>query len=192
MNRKPLPTELLKRPFSLAEALSYGLSKSYLTRMVKAGLLERLGRGVYQVSSADPEKREELYHIATLRCGTPSAICLLSALDHYHLTDQIPKRTWMLVPASKRVRASDLKLIRSRNPHWKIGIRKTRQYWITTLDRTLIDCIVYMRLIGSQVALSALKLAIGQNKTKPGTLYDLAKKMKVAHRIRPYVQVLTS
>ena len=192
MNRKPLPPELVKRPFSLAEAVSYGLSKSYLTRMVKAGRLERLRRGVYQVSSADLGEGEDLYQIATLRCGIPSAICLLSALDYYHLTDQIPKRTWVLVPASKRVIAPDLKLVRSRNPHWKIGIRKTRQYWITTLDRTLIDCIVYMRLVGNQVALSALKLAISQNRTKPGTLYDLAKKMNVAHRIRPYVEVLAS
>ncbi len=158
--------------------------------MVKVGRLERVRRGVYQVSNADLGEKEELYHIATLRCGIPSVICLLSALDYYHLTDQIPKRTWVLVPDSKRVVAPDLKLVRSRRPQWNIGIRKTKRYWITTLDRTLIDCIVYMRLIGNQVALYALKRAIAQQKTKPRVLLDLAKKMNVAHRIRPYVEVL--
>ncbi len=112
--------------------------------------------------------------------------------DHYHLTDQVPKRTWVLVPESKRVIARDLKLVRSRNPQWEIGIRKTQRYWITTLERTLIDCIIYKRLMGSQVALSAMKRAIVQNKTKPGALYDLAKKMGVDHRIRPYVEALAS
>ncbi len=192
MKQKPLPTQLLSKPFSLEEALSYGLSKSYLTRMVQAGVLERLSRGVYQVSSAELEEKEELYHVATLRCGIPSAICLLSALEYYHLTDQVPKQTWVLVPESKRVRARNLKLVRSRNPQWEIGIRKTKRYWITTLDRTLIDCIIYRRLVGSQVALSALKRAIAQNKPKPAALYDLAKKMGVVHRIRPYVEVLAS
>ncbi len=192
MNRKRLPVQLSKKPFSLEEALSYGLSKSYLTRMVQAGVLERLCRGVYQASNPDPEEREELYQVATLRCGIPSAICLLSALEYYHLTDQVPKKTWVLVPESKRVTARDLKLVRSRDPRWEIGIRKTKRYWITTLDRTLIDCIIYKRLIGSQVALSALKRAIAQNRAKPGALYGLAKKMRVDHRIRPYIEVLTS
>ena len=160
--------------------------------MVKAGLLERLSRGVYQISSADLGEKQELYQVATFRCGFPSSICLLSALEYYHLTDQVPKQTWVLVPESKRVIDGDLKLVRSRNPHWKIGIRKKKRYWITTLDRTLIDCIIYKRLVGNQVALSALKRAIAQNKTKPGALYDLAKKMSVAHRIRPYVEVLAS
>ncbi len=77
-------------------------------------------------------------------------------------------------------------------PHWEIGIRKTKRYWITTLDRTLIACIIYKRLVGNQVALPALKRAITQNNTKPGSLYDLAKKMRVAHRIRPYIEVLAS
>ena len=108
------------------------------------------------------------------------------------MTDQVPKQTWVLVPESKRVIDGDLKLVRSRYPHWKIGIRKTKRYWITTLDRTLIDCIIYKRLVGNQVAFSALKRAIARNKTKLGALYDLAKKMSVAHRIRPYVEVLAS
>jgi len=160
--------------------------------MVQAGLLERLSRGVYQATNRNRGEREELYHIATLRCGIPSAICLLSALEYYHVTDQVPKKTWVLVPESKRVTARDLKLVRSRDPRWEIGIRKTKRYWITTLDRTLIDCIIYKRLIGSQVALWALKQTIAQNRTKPGALLDLAKKMRVDHRIRPYIEVLTS
>jgi predicted transcriptional regulator of viral defense system len=192
MIKKPLPRKLSNRAFSLDEALSYGLSKSYLTRMVQAGLLERMSRGVYQITSANPGEKEELYHIATLRCGVPSAICLLSALDYYHLTDQVPRRTWILVPESKRIIARHLKMVRSRSPQWEIGIRKTKRYWITTLERTLIDCIRYKRLVGSQVAVSALKRAITQKKIKPGALYDLAKKMHVSHRVRPYVEVLAS
>lgn len=160
--------------------------------MVASGLLERPSRGVYRASDAEENPGEDPYQVATLRCGFPSAVCLLSALERYHLTDQIPKHTWMLVPDTKRVSSSDLKLIRSRNPQWEIGIKKNKKYWITTLERTLVDCLFYRRMIGNQVALEALKLALSQKKVKLGSLYDLAKKMGVIHRITPYLEALAS
>ncbi len=189
---KALPQRLQKRPFSTQEALSHGLSKVSLTRMVVSGLLERPSRGVYRASNAEENLGEAPYQVATLRCGLPSAVCLLSALEHYHLTDQIPKQTWMLVPDTKRVVSSDLKLIRSRNPQWEIGIRKNKKYWITTLERTLVDCLLYRSMIGSQVALAGLKTAIQEKKIKLGSLYDMAKQMGVIHRISPYLEALAS
>src|SRR3989338_6852812 len=190
--KKSIPQKLLHGPFLVKEALACGLSKAYLTRMVKAGALERLSWGVYQVSGVDQGTSEELYRVATLRCGVPSAICLLSALDYYHVTDQIPKKTWVLVHQRKRVSSKDLKLIRSRNPQWKIGIIKTKDYWITSLERTLVECLLYKRWIGSQVALLALKQALSEKKVKLGTVYDMAKKMGVEHRIYSYIEVLAS
>ncbi len=187
-----MPSPLLKNPFSVREALSLGLSKAYLTRRVKAGTLARLSRGVYQVSGANEGIGEHLYKIAALRCGMPSAICLLSALENYHVTDQISKKTWVLVPEPKRVSSKDLKLIRSRHPQWEIGIRKGKDYWITTLERTLIDCLLYKRLVGSQIALEAIKQALTQKKVKLGSLYDMAKKMGAEHRVRPYIEALAS
>lgn len=190
--KKVVPLQLVKRPFSAHEAVSLGLSKATLTRMVKTGHLDRLSRGVYQESGGGDETGEDRYRIAALRCGTPSVICLLSALEHYHVTDQIPKEVWILVPESKRIASKELKLVRSRNPQWNLGIRKTKQYWITTLERTLIDGLVYRRLIGSQVALEAMKQAVAQKKVKLGDLYDMAKKMGVEHRVRPYIEALAS
>ena len=131
--KKALSLQRLKRPFSAKEAPSLGLSKATLTRRVATGQFDRLSRGVYQVSEKNDETGEDRYRVATLRCGTPSAVCLLSALDRYHVTDQIAKEVWMLVPDSKRVVSKELKLVRSRNPQWNIGIRKTKDYWITTL-----------------------------------------------------------
>ena len=60
------------------------------------------------------------------------------------------------------------------------------------MERTLIDCLVYKRLIGSQVALEAMKQAIAQKTVKLGDLYDMAKKMGVEHRVRPYIEALAS
>lgn len=198
--------KLISRPFSTKEAIKSGLSKTDLTRLVKESVLDRLSHGVYEVSEetlsgkglADDSSSnqytdsEKDYIAATLKCGTPSAICLLSALEYYHVTDQITDRTWMLVPAIKRVTSSRLRLLRVRNPQWNKGIQKNKNYWITTLERTLIDCLLYKRLIGTQVALEALKHAVSQKKVKLKDILDLAKKMKVLHRILPYLEVLAS
>lgn len=168
------------------------MSKASLSRMAKTGILERLSRGVYRVSGIDDSTGEDSYQMATLRCGWPSAICLLSAMEHYHVTDQIAKQLWVLVPAAKRVAAKDLKLIRSRNPMWNIGISKTKGYWMTTLERTLVEGLLYKKLIGHQVAIAALKQALAQRKVNLGQTVNMANKMGVAHRIRPIIETLGS
>ncbi len=183
---------LPKRPFSYQEALKLGLGQHIIKKLLAQGLIERITRGVYQLTAQAGITGENLFKTATLRCGLPSSVCLLSALEHHHLTDQIAKKVWMLVPESKRVQARELKLIRSRCPKWDIGIKKTEGYWITTIERTLIDCIVYKRIVGSQVALSALKQAVAHNKVKLGSLYDMAKKLKVDHRVHSYIEALAS
>ena len=186
MNIRDLP----KEPLTYQEILNIGITRHHLMKFLSEGLMERLSRGVYQVSELAEGLPEDQYRAATLRCGTPSSVCLLSALDHYNLTDQIPKEVWMLVPDAKRVRAKELKLIRSRCPKWDIGIKKTKGYWITTIERTIIDCLVYKRLVGSQVALSALKKAVSQRKAKLNSLYNMAKQLKVEHRVRSYIEAL--
>lgn len=189
---KSVPKNLLKQPFSTQEAVKCGLSKATLVRMVKSGVLDRISLGVYQVSERNGYDRESLYQVATLRCGLPSAICLLSALEHYNLTDEISRHTWILVSASKRIASSSLKLVRSRNPHWEVGIKKRNGYWITSIERTLVDCILSMRKIGSQIALSALKRALSEKKVKLGRIMDIAKQMGVEKRILPYIQAFSS
>ncbi len=183
---------LPKVPFSFREAVASGMTKYTLKQLMDQGVVEKLGRGIYQLVCPDDDLEENQYRVATLRCSLPSSICMLTALEHYHVTDQIPKKIWVLVPAPKRVVSKDLKLIRSRNPQWKIGIQKTKDYWITTLERTLIDCLLYKKLIGNQVALEAIKQAMAQKKVKLGRLYDLAKKMGVEHRVRPTIEALAS
>lgn len=183
---------LPNRPFSYQEALKLGLGQHIVKKLLAQGLIERLSRGVYQLATRAAGVDEDLYRAATLRCGLPSSVCLLSALEHYNLTDQITKKVWMLVPDVKRIRARELKIIRSRCPKWDIGIKKTKYYWITTMERTIIDCLVYKRIVGSQVALAALKQAVAQKKVKLGSLYDMAKRLKVEHRVRSYIEALAS
>lgn len=192
MEMRDLPSPLAERPFTYQDAVREGLTKYDLTQLMQNGIIERIARGVYIPEDFDSTEPEGQYLLATVQCGTPSAICLLSALDHYHVTDQIPRQVWMMVPQSKRIQSGTVKLIRARNPKWDVGIDKTNPYWITTLPRTLVECLLYKHRIGSDVAISALKTAVKEKKTTLSDVLKMAGDLGVQHRIVPYIETLAS
>ncbi len=181
-----------KRPFKFQQAIAAGMTKYELYKLVKAGAIEKINRGIYQISEQEEQIDENQFKVATLRCGKLSAICLVSALAHYQLTDQIPRSIWILVPAPKRVQDKSLRLVRSRNPVWDVGIVRTRDYNITSIERTLIDCLIFKRLVGLQTAISALREALKQRKVKLGDLFDIAKKMGVLNQVRSYLEAFSA
>lgn len=215
-----IPENLLFRPFSTVEALENGISRSKLTRLVQSGALERLSWGIYQVSDDilseegldddnsygmgstsekgtgdssrgdDYTSLEEQFIIASLKCGMPSAICLISALEQYNLTDLIPGKTWIMVPDSKRVSDQNIKVLRTRNPYWDIGIIKEKEYWITNIERTIIDCFVHAKLVGKNTAIEALKRAVNDLKIKPNKIFDMSVKLNAKHIVMPYLEMI--
>ena len=189
-----LPKKLLAQgPFTYQDALDEGLNQHAVEKLLKQGLIERVLRGIYVPADYDNTDPEAQYALATLQCGFPSCICLLSALDYHHVTDQIPNKVWIMVPQKKRVQSKHLKLIRARNPQWNIGIDKTNKgYWVTTLSRTLVECLLAKHRLGSDVAISALKTALQDKKIKLQDVYNIAIQMGVKERIFPYIETLAS
>jgi predicted transcriptional regulator of viral defense system len=184
-----LPAKLQQQPFTVRQAAHEGLSFYDLSQLVSAGSLEQLSRGIYRVSGIDISE-EDQFRMATLRVRPPSAICLISALSYYHLTDIIPKKTWIMVPANKRTSDPGLKLYRTRNPNWDVGIEKHRGYAITTVERTLVECLTQRSRLGTPIGLEALRLATKSKATTLSKVVDIAKELKLLHRIFPYIEAL--
>lgn len=184
-----IPAKLRESPFTLNQAENLGLSRYSLKKLVAEGTIELIARGVYRATHEDISE-EDQFRIATLRVGTPSAICLVSALSFYGLVDSIPKRTWIMVPVSKRTKYSDLKLLRTRNPNWLIGIEKHQGYAITALERSVVDVLCARTRVGTQIGIEALRKAVQSKKTTLGKLMDMAVKLDVSHRVRPYIEAL--
>ena len=185
-----LPSQLREKPFSLSQAAKLGVSRYVLGKLLSEGVVEQLARGVYRASKGDISE-EDQYQAATLRVGTPSAICLISALSHYQLTDTIPKKTWIMVPLSKRTAYRDLKVFRTHHPGWEIGIEKREGYSITSLERTIVDCLNLRARIGTQIGIEALRKAVTSKNTTLAKIMEMAVKLDVVHRIRPYIEALT-
>ena len=185
-----LPSKLQEKPFTLRQAAQLGLSFYELSKLVSSGVVEQMARGIYRAAGGDIGE-EEQYRVATLRVGTPSAICLLSALSHYHLTDVIPKKTWIMVPGQKRTSDRTVKLFRARNPNWKIGIQREDGYSITSIERTLVDCLTQRSRLGTNTSMAALRTAVESKKTMLSKVLEMAKELGVVHRILPYIEALS-
>ena len=184
-----IPKILRKSPFTYRQAMDQGLTQGALQSLVESGDLEHVSRGIYRATDQDYNE-ENQYRTATLLMGAPSAICLISALAHYGVTDLIPKKTWIMVPHTKRSQHRELKLQRSRSPEWNIGIESRQGYSITSLERTIVEALCYRNKIGTSVAVDALRKAVSSKKTSLSKIMAMAKQMSVLHRVIPYIETL--
>lgn len=195
MNRKKLKKSILKslngKILTRKDLVSKGLTDNHIKSFVKDGDLERISRGVYQVAGGETDINSEvLFKIATLRMNCKSAVCLLSALEFYHLTDVISKKVWLMVDKQNRTAKSDIRVFRTANPYWNSGIRKEKGYSITTIERTLVDCLVQKKLIGTHTAIAAIKTAISKKETTLAKVIDMATGLGVEHRLYIYFESL--
>lgn len=183
---------LMEVPFTPEKARKNGISYSSLRRLLQKEVIEKLERGVYQISKPGVSSGaiEDTFTLASTRIGAPNAICLLSALEYYHLTDEISSQIWLLVPLTKRSTHPDLRIIRTSKPCWNIGIEKHKGFRITSLERTLVEALTNTRHLGRILGIEALKQALSEQKTTLGKVTETASKLGLFHRIQPIIEVL--
>lgn len=183
MKYDKIPPSLAKKGiFTYSQAVSHGLSQYGIEQLVKQERLERIGRGLYQLPTGS-FGNEDIYRQATVTAGFPCAICLWSALVFYDLTDEIDRETWVWVPLSKRVKSKSIHAVRRANPQWRTGIDKHEGYWITSIERTLVEALAYPRYIGTLAAHSAMRRALSKKQTDISKILTMAKQLNFFHRI---------
>lgn len=189
-NSLNIPNFLKKSPFSVSQAGEYGIARHHLYYLVKKGVLEKVERGIFRVPAMDIDE-EDSFKMATLTVGPKSAICLLSALFYYNLTDEIPYQVWIMVEKNKRTSLKNLKLIRVAHPKWDIDIEKHSGFSITSIERTLIECIIGTRFLGKMLGIEALKKAIVQKKTTLNKIISTASKLRNINKIQRILETLS-
>ena len=167
------------------------ISKSSITKLCKEGTLERVSRGVYlnHNSKKDlPIEYEDLFYtVMSIKHGV---ICLISALSYYDLTEEIPRKFWIAIPANKKPLARDnIKFIRLRN--YELGIKTINisgvKVNIYDVERTIVDS---FRFLSIETAIKALKEYFKTNpKPDISKLLNYSRILRV--NIKPYIEVLT-
>lgn len=166
-----------------------------LTRLTAAGLVEKVGRGLYRLPERDGSEHESLVAIAT---KVPQAVfCLLTALQFHELTTQLPRQVWIAMPRGShapRIDYPPIKMIQVSGDAYSAGIevveRDQVQLRVYGVAKTVADCFKHRNKIGLDVALEALRDARAQRKASADDLWHYAKICRVANVMRPYLEAI--
>lgn len=178
--------------FTLAYARKQGIYPSLIAYYQKTGLLERIGRGLYKVTSAKlhipPQWEDLVYAVLSIPSGH---VCLISALALYDMTDEIPRKHWIAISNKKfPIKRPGTKIVRMRNMQVGQSSINLGEISVPIFDkeRTVVDA---FRYLSYAVAIKALKAYLGQGKPDINKLYGYTKKLRVK-KIVPYILSLTT
>ena len=166
-----------------------------LTRLIAAGLLDRVGRGLYRLPGHPISEHEGLMVVAT---KAPQAVfCLLTALQFHGLTTQLPRQVWIAMPRgshSPRIDYPPIRMVQMAGRAHLSGVEehlcngvKVRIY---SPAKTVADCFKHRNKIGLDVALEALKDAWRTRKASADDLWRYAQDCRVATVMRPYMEAV--
>lgn len=166
-----------------------------LTRLIAAGLLDRVGRGLYRLPGHPISEHEGLMVVAT---KAPQAVfCLLTALQFHGLTTQLPRQVWIAMPRgshSPRIDYPPIRMVQMAGSAHLAGVEehlcngvKARIY---SPAKTVVDCFKHRNKIGLDVALEALKDAWRTRKVSADDLWRYAQDCRVATVMRPYMEAV--
>ena len=172
-----------------------GIPRVSLTRAVRRGHLERVGRGLYGLPGREVSAQGSLAEVA-LRVPK-GVVCLLSALRFHELTTQAPFEVWLAIenkaiapkldyPPLRIVRFSGAALTEGIEEHSVDGVTVR----ITGVAKTVADCFKYRNKIGLDVALEALRNAWHGKRMTSDDIWCYAKVCRVANVMRPYLESL--
>ena len=167
----------------------------WLTRLMRQGHVERVSRGLYEVTDADWSEHHAFAEVAKL--APNGVICLLSALNFHELTTQIPFEVWLGIDRkahppqglSFEVRVmhfSGAALTEGVEEHVVDGVSVR----ITSPARTVVDCFRYRNKVGLDVALEALRDCYRLHLATVDDLSRCAGRLRAANVIRPYLESL--
>jgi predicted transcriptional regulator of viral defense system len=159
--------------------------------------LERVGHGLYRVSGAPMPAHLDLLIIA-LRAPN-GVVCLISALAFHALTDEIPHAVSVAVPrgaASPRIESPPIRVHHYANSTFHLGLE---HHEIERIDvkvyspaRSIVDAFRFRNQIGEDVAIKALAAGLRTRSVRPGSLIELASKLRARAIIEPYLKALQS
>jgi len=177
------------------DAYVLGIPRNYLPRLVRRGLLTKVGRGLYR-SKTSPITE----HISLIEASfkvPKGVICLLSALRFHKFTTQSPHQVWMAIGVkawTPKITSPSVRFVRMSGKALHFGLKEypvrggiLRVY---TPAKTVADCFKFRHKIGMDIAIEALKECHRLKKASMDELWTSAKICRVANIMRPYLESL--
>ena len=175
-----------------AELEKQGLSRQILYRLYGKGLISRSGRGLYTTRDYEPT---ENYGLMQACSKIPKGVvCLLSALQFYDITTQMPHQIWIAIEQKARRPRIDVpvQIMYFSGKAFTEGIEVHKIKGVTVRvycpAKTVADCFKYRNKTGIDIAIEAMRDCIHKKKCSIDEIWRYAKVCRVANVIRPYLE----
>ncbi len=181
---------------SVSQLQTEGITRPQISRLVAAGHLKRVARGLYALPDYQLSEHGLLANVAQ---RAPKAVfCLLTALRFHELTTQAPFEVWIAIgnkahpprldfPPLRVLHFSALALTSGVEIHPVEGA----QVRLTSVARTVADCFKFRNKIGLDVALEALRDSWREHRVTMDDLWRAARVCRVTNVMRPYLESLS-
>jgi predicted transcriptional regulator of viral defense system len=183
--------------FTAGEAAREGIHSQILTRLVRAGAIERITRGQYRYSEQPVTEHHSLALVA--RAVPHGVICLISALSSHEIGTQRPPRVWLAIDRRARRPKIGYPLLRIATLSGEaftegIAIHHIEGQPVKILGtaKTLADLFKYRNKIGLDVALEALREAWRDRRFTMDEMDRYARICRVQRVMKPYLKALVA
>lgn len=183
--------------FQARDAVAEGIHTGTLTRLARAGTLEKVGPGRYRLATTAVTEN----HSLVLACSivTSSVVCLSTALLFHNLGTQLPREVWLAVPRGRRiplVAYPPIRVTRIAPALFDLGIEEHRieggVVRVYSIARTVVDCFRFRNKVGLDVAMEALIEARRSRRLDLSELDRVAKALRLDRVMRPYLEMLVA
>jgi predicted transcriptional regulator of viral defense system len=182
--------------FTYTEARRLGVSDRRLYALRDAGLLELIGRGLYQRADLPAEADPDLLEIAVR--APRGTLCLTTALARHQLTDVIPASIDIAIPRGHRrphlrapVTWHAFALATFDIGRDELALSETTSIGIYNPQRCVIDAFRLRHTEGTEIAHEALRRWLRRNNTQPAQLLATARSFpKAEPALRAAMEIL--
>ena len=181
----------------LRELKAEGISGMTVARLVRAGRVIHLARGLYKLADVEIEAGHTLAEAAKL--VPKGVVCLISALSRHDLTLQMPAFVWVAINGHTRLpshRYPPMRFVRFGGEALAMGVDEHCiegvTVKITSPAKTIADCFKFRNKIGVDIPISAMREALRQRRCTPAEIMEMAQPLRVANVVRPYLEAMTA
>lgn len=175
--------------------LKAGFHPDSLTALEKDKKIEKIGRGLYQLTGHQPSSHPDLVTVCLQ--APKGVICLLSALAFHEATSEIPRSVELAIARGIHANKIDyppVKFYRFTPNAWKAGIEEHKMEGhiirVYNLAKTVADCFKFRNRIGMDIAREALKIAVMEQRISPKEIMRYAKICRVSNVIKPIIEAI--
>lgn len=195
---KPAPRDRATRflrEVGIARASEFerrAVSRTELRRLLEAGVIDRVERGLYTLAGAVLTEKHSLAEAS--RRVPRGVLCLLTALRFHGLTTQNPSEVWMAIDSKAwrpRQGSPRLRLVHMSGDSFRKGVEEDDvagvRIRVYSAAKTVADCFKFRNKVGLDVAVEALRDFSRTHRGGATELARFARICRVTRVMQPYL-----